>query len=104
MRRGRPTSTRYAKDRRHTVILNEKAEILFRQVCRDKGGQEWFNRLVSERIVDVYGDDYRKTLLTQILNDLQHQRNELEAKISEVADEIKKHKENKQDIVSHDNS
>ena len=76
---------RKAKNRIHSVILNEKAELVYRDIC-SKRGTKWFHRFISEYIID-HGSN--RAILVKELNDLQKQRDHIENKMISISEEMK---------------
>lgn len=87
MKRGRPKKTDSSLNRRHTIIFNEKAEIIFRKVCKERG-TKWLHEYVSEHIVRDF-EMNPKAFLLRKLQSKQQERDELEEQIWEIAQEIK---------------
>lgn len=88
-KRGRPRKTNNAKNRIHSVIFNEKAELVYRKVCRQRNKKNWLHRYISEHIIRDFGGGAKAIHLYELL-DLQRQRDTLEIKIQEIAHKVSK--------------
>lgn len=60
---GRPKKTNKAAHRTHSVVLTEKAEITFRQICKRRGRKDWFHRYVSEHLINDFPGGEKAYLL-----------------------------------------
>lgn len=87
MKQGRPKATNKAKNRIHSIVLTEKAEIIFREVCKKRQDKRWFNRYVSEHIVRDF-ENGSKAIMASILLELQNRKKVLDEKINLVTDKI----------------
>lgn len=85
-KRGRPPITNKAKNRVHSIVLNEKAEIVYRQICQERG-TKWFNRYVCEHLLnDFTGGE--KTYLLYVLKRKQAEIDKLYSESREIAKKI----------------
>ena len=87
MVRGRPTKTTVARNRKHSIYLDERAERLFRKTTpyRPKG---WLNQYVSEHIKIDFGKGAKEGLVVQEIIELQRARDSIEIKLKEKAKEL----------------
>ena len=88
MKRGRPKSPFPAKNRRHTIVLTLAAETAYRRINPHRANG-WLNQYISEHIVRDFPIGKKAALMAELLA-LQKNRNELEEKIYNIANEIKK--------------
>jgi hypothetical protein len=87
MKRGRPTNPNKAKNRRHSLYLNEKAEYIYRRIAEARGS-EWLHVYVSEHLVRDF-TMFREENLKNDLRNAQERMRQVEMDISKIVDEIK---------------
>lgn len=89
MKQGRPKDPRKARNRIVSVVLSEKALIVYRDVCSSRKDKRWFHRYVSERVIDDFIKDPEKMVRKELVR-LQQQRNEIDDLIKAKAEDLKK--------------
>lgn len=95
-KKGNPTSINNIKNRRHSVTLNEKAEYLLRQLCKQRGEFN-LSRFLSETIIDVFEDNFVADLNMELIrvSDLQAEYLERQQELIKQIRRIKSSEENK---------
>jgi len=86
MKKGRPKDIRKAKNRRHTVRLNERAEYIYQKICKQRG-TKWIHDYLSEHLVHDFELDPKNYALFKILM-LQKERDLIEDQIAGLAHKI----------------
>lgn len=88
MAKGRPKNPRKAQNRIMSIVLNEKAFLIFQEVCKKREDKRWIHRYVSEHIIRDFENGSEAFILHQLL-ETQKDRDkivqEYEKKISELA-------------------
>lgn len=99
---GRPTKINKAKNRVHSVVLTESAEIVYRSICSKTKSKKWFYKFVSNKIVEEFAQNDESIHLEE-LNDLQTQINDIKIKIlakDEIIKNLRQEKPLKRKIKS----
>lgn len=88
---GRPRKISFARNRKYSVLLSEKADLLFRKMCKVRGGASWLHEYVSENIVRDFELDPEEYLKFQMLclaqkrDEMQH---DIEIQFHAVANQL----------------
>ena len=56
MNKGRPKDISKAKNRIHSVYLNVKAEMLYREICSLKKESKWFNDFLNKQLINYFSN------------------------------------------------
>ena len=94
-KRGAKTKSSLVKNRMHSISLNEKAEIIYRNV-KDKRGDGWFSSLISQLIIDHFVLDQTELEKKEIilrLHQLDQKSNEIEQEKIMLAERYRKLKD-----------
>ncbi len=90
-----PKKTDQAKNRIHSVVLDEEAERLFREVSKQKGHKSWIHSFLSQKIKETYGYNKEEKILIDKLYKAQQERDKKESEINEIAEKLKQIREGK---------
>ena len=88
-KRGRPKKSDKAQNRIHSVVLDEGAENIFREICKVRGGKKWIHGFVSRKLKEEFGNDCAENILIQELNEAQQERDKYEDKILDISNKLK---------------
>lgn len=88
MKRGRPKDISKSKNRVHSVVLSEEAELIFREISKKRGSAKWVHDYISHSIVDDFKNDSLAFELYE-LNVLTRDRNKLDELIKKKAQYIR---------------
>ena len=72
-----------------SVHLTDMAYLIWKKLTRARP-TGWFSKWVSEELINHYGRNFERKVLTELLVELQAKRDKLEKEIYKVANQIKK--------------
>ena len=99
MKQGRPKDIYKASNRKHSVVLSSKAEIILREAIKLRNGDmKWFNRYISERLCMDFVD-LKESVLVQELNELQNLSCKAYLDLENKAKELKEYRLLKEDFL-----
>lgn len=69
--------------------LNEIATLIYRKLykVKDKG---WFSKFISEKLIEEYGTNFTKKVLTEQLHTKTKERNKLDDEVKRIAKKLMK--------------
>lgn len=88
-KRGRPKKSDKAQNRIHSIVFDEGAENIFRNICKVRGGKKWIHEFVSRKLKEEFGNDAAEKVLIEELNKAQQERDKYEDKILDISNKLK---------------
>ena len=101
-KRGRPKRGSVAKNRIVSVVLTEKALILYRKMrTQSNNGSKWFHSFVSRALIDKFGKNFDEELFIEQIKMYHEARTKdiqvYDLKIQQLAEELRQLQKKKAD-------
>lgn len=84
---GRPKSPNITKNRIHSVVLNLKAELIYREISK-RIGKGWFSEIVNQAVINYGNKRIEKMILIKELNCKSEQRDKIESEMKDLVNRI----------------